>query len=43
MKELNNEELKNVNGGAIGLIVAGIVGVIAGVVVGVEVADYYLE
>ncbi len=44
MKELSNEELKNVNGGiGVGLVVAGIVGVIVGVVSGVEVADYYLK
>ena len=36
-------ELKNINGGSLTLIIAGLTALAVGVVAGVEVADYYLE
>lgn len=43
MKELNKNEMMEIKGGSLLLIIAGLASLAAGVYVGVEVADYYLE
>ena len=43
MKDLSLDELKNITGGSLTLIIAGLTALAVGVVAGVEVADYYLE